>query len=196
MDARSSGCRPPGTIPLTLVRAYETSWSRFLKVQGLQKKYQDHFALGDLQADIRRLSFTDPEVIQRFVTDHEMDFQLRPEDLPGNHRETKIKGVAVGLVGASSPSQQVSVTITHGSRYEQILADAAGTPVVQLLAPRTGTVPDARTTSLGADPVVFQPVDPLAPSENHAWWGAESAEPGTCPCPPTNWPWTRSICLL
>jgi hypothetical protein len=153
-----------------LIKEYQTSWSAFLQVLNLKGQYLNHFPplASDIYSDTRRLQFTDPALLQRFIRTHHLDFVVTiPGDLPPEHRETKIAWVAVVLFGAKSPSHLVSTKVTHGPVYSQQLMTGKMSDLY--LAPHSGTF--QATISLDVDQPSIPTVDPLAPPENRGFWG-------------------------
>lgn len=160
---------PPRFATKDLIKEYQNSWRPFFQVMELKERYLNHFTLGasDIHGDIRRLTFTDPALLQRFISTHHLDFNVTiPGDLPPEHLETKIEWVAVVFVGARSPSHLVSTQVTHGPLYTQQTITELDE---QILAPHSGTFP--ATISLDDDLPIIPQVDPLAPPVNRGFWG-------------------------
>ncbi len=99
-----------------------------------------------------RKSFTDPGILAEFKSLHDLPFWVPLEDLPPDHFEAKILGVAVSFVGAHSSSGVISCELRHGPRYDSLLRGGTVTPP-QFLQQRVATIPTASTTELQPPPV-------------------------------------------
>jgi hypothetical protein len=156
-------------IPAELIAAYSQSWARLLQPVKMQADYLAYFSdQNNLDDDSRRLSFTDPDLLQNFRDMHDLQFTLDFDDLPAAHSDAKIQGVFVAFVGATSASGVISCEVRHGNRYEQRRPD--GSVVVQLLQPRTDTQL-ARTTRLELAGVGFESAPPLTAPQSLSFWG-------------------------
>jgi hypothetical protein len=153
-----------------MVQSYQSAWNTLLQPVGLQKAYADYLQRG-VQADIVRLSFTaevDGPLLAQLRATGVMPFQVAVNSISQNRKETKIRGVAVSLVGATSPSGVISCAIWHGTRYEQIGPD--GSLDVQTLEAKSYTLP-APVTPLVLDPVHFGQDDPIDAPQALPFWG-------------------------
>ena len=118
--------------------------------------------------DSRRLSFTDPDLLQNFRDTHDLQFTIEVRDLPAAHFDAKVQSVFVAFVGATSQSGVISCEVRHADRYEQARRD--GSVAVQLLQPHTDTQ-QARTTRLELSGVSFGSAPPLTAPQSLSFWG-------------------------
>jgi hypothetical protein len=151
-----------------LVAAYTDSWSRLLQPIQLQQDYLAYFDNNQLDNDIRRLSFTDPDLIQVARDTRAVSFTLGFADVPDGRFDAKVQGVFVAFIGAVSNSGIVSCQVRHGDRYEQRRPD--GSVAVQLLRPRADIQP-AGTARLELGGVVVSADPPLTAPQSLSIWG-------------------------
>ena len=155
--------------PDELLTAYTESFAKLLQPIRMQDEYLNSFTdSNNLDDDSRRLSFTDPEILQNFRETHDLQFTITVNDLPALHHDAKIQGVFVAFVGATSASGVISCEVRHGNRYEQQRPD--GTVTVQLLQPRTDAQL-AHTTRLQLAGVSFQSAPPLTAPQSLSFFG-------------------------
>lgn len=153
-----------------MLQSFQASWNTLLRPVSLQKAYADYLQRS-VQSDIVRLEFNtdkDGPLLDQLRTTGFMPFQLGVESISQDRRETKIRGVAVSLVGAVSPSKIVSCDVWHGTRYEQIGPD--GSLNVQLLEAKSYTL-QAPVTPLAIDPVHFGQDSPIDAPQALPFWG-------------------------
>ncbi len=117
------------------------SWSKLMEPIEMERRYLDFISDPNRGRDVLRLSFTDAASIAALKNDRRFAFRVETLDFPEDRVETKARNIAVAFIGASLRNDVISCDITHGSRYEQMVA--SDQPVhVAVLQPRT-------TTSLG-----------------------------------------------
>lgn len=153
-----------------MVAAYQAAWKAWLGPVALQRAYADYLQR-DVQTDIVRLVFTaaaDAGLLQSLRTSSVLPFHIDVAALSIDQRETKIRGVAVSLVGATSSSSIISCDVWHDGRYEQIGPD--GGRDVQFLRAKTYTV-QAPVVPLTIDPVHFGSSDPIDAPQGLSYWG-------------------------
>ena len=153
-----------------IVQSYQATWNSLLGIVGLQRAYADYLQR-DVQADIVRLTYTadahGPLLAQLRATGV-MPFRIEVSAISQARKETKIRGVAVALVGATSPSGVISCAVWHGTRYEQI--GPTGTLDVQILKAKSYTLA-APVTPLILEPVRFGQEDPIDAPQALPFWG-------------------------
>lgn len=151
-----------------LIAAYSDSWTRLLQPINMQADYLSYFDDQPLNSDIRRLSFTDAEVLQTFRDTRTLPFTIEPTALPPERFDTKAQAIFISFLGATSPSGVISCQIQHGNRYTQQRPD--GTRSDLLLEARTVTLP-ARTTPLELGGVDLGTNPPLSAPQSLPFWG-------------------------
>ena len=126
-----------------LMKAHIDSWGRLLQPIGMQKDFFDYFRRFGSDQAILRLSLSTPAQLQLLRAKKPLPFRVELSQIGPDSREARVRGVAVALVGAASPSSIATVEVRHGARYEQLLANpAAGQDPVftQLLEPQITSV--------------------------------------------------------
>jgi hypothetical protein len=154
---------------LALAAQVQAAWARLLQPIALEDTYLTYLQRGSSD-DIVRLSFdaaTDPRV-QAFRATGILPFRLDVAGLNVGATETKIRGVAIALVGAASPSGVVSCEVWHGGSYEQVGPD--GQLAIQSLRPKSTTVP-APIVPLALDGVAFGQDSPVDSPQALSMWG-------------------------
>lgn len=151
-----------------LIAAYTQSWARLLQPVKMEADYLSFFSGNNLDDDSRRLSFTNPDLLQSFRDTHDLQFTVDVRDLPATHFDAKVQGVFVAFVGATSPSRVISCELRHAERYEQ--KQPNGNVVVQLLQSHTDTQ-QARTSRLELAGVNFGSAPPLTAPQSLSFWG-------------------------
>ncbi|SEK31087.1 hypothetical protein SAMN05216359_101380 [Roseateles sp. YR242] len=153
-----------------LVPAYQASWNQLLQVSSLQAAYLNYLRR-PAHADTVRLSFTEagtPGPFATFKRTGTLPFTMSLDALAANGRETKVRGVAVALVGARTASGVVSCQIHHGSQYLQF--DADGRLDTQLLEAKYEVLV-VPVTPLMLDGVDFGENTPLSAPLALSFWG-------------------------
>lgn len=114
------------------------SFGKLLQPIEMQKDFFDYFRRFGSDQAILRQSLTSSAQLQ-LLRDHKpVPFSVELSQLGAGTREARVRGVAIALVGASSPSGIATVELRHGARYLQLLANPA----------------------LGQDPIFTQMLDP------------------------------------
>lgn len=149
------------------------SWARLLQPIQMQKDFFDYFVRFGSDQAIFRQSLNTPAQLQLLRDNKPVPFRVELSQLGLDTREAKVRGVAIALVGASSPSSIATVEVRHGARYEQLLANPApgqDSVFTQILEPQVTSV-SAPNKPLMLDGVQFgsdpTPDTPLFP----AIWG-------------------------
>ena len=119
------------------------AWSRLLQPIEMQKAFFDYFLRFESDQAILRRSLNQPGQLQLLRDEKPVRFRLELSELPQDHREAKVRGVAVTVVGASSASGIATVEVRHGARYEQLLTnpgEGQDPLFVQMLEPQVSSV--------------------------------------------------------
>jgi hypothetical protein len=151
-----------------LLTELTASWARLLEPADMQADFLAFFSNPDLDSDVLRLSFRERAFLAALQSTGATTFRLEPGDLPAERFDTKVVGVAVALVGATSSDGVVSTEIEHFGRYEQRRRD--GTVSTQILRPRRSTRL-AATRRLELPGVDFSADPPLTAPQQLAFWG-------------------------
>ncbi|AFL87414.1 hypothetical protein Terro_1094 [Terriglobus roseus DSM 18391] len=164
---------------LAMVQAYQNAWNTLLNPLGIQRAYVDYLQR-DIQTEVLRREFAVadfPELVEQLSTSRVLPFQVTLDSISQKRKETKIRGVAVAFVGASSTSSVISCELWHGTRYDQVgpaSVKAAGypngIPVSSLLDAKSKNL-QAPVTPLVLAPVHFGDDEPIDAPQQVPYWG-------------------------
>ena len=150
----------------TLLSELQAAWGKLLLPSTISQHFGDFISDPNRDHDVLRLSIATPDALAALRASGSVAFTVDPG--PRGRLEAKARNVAVALIGARSGSGVISCEVSHGSRYEQRVADSAE-PDARLLLARTSTriagfVPLATLPDLDGD---FSLTGP----EALAYWG-------------------------
>ncbi|MCU0634824.1 MAG: hypothetical protein MUE41_08120 [Gemmatimonadaceae bacterium] len=103
-----------------LVAAYTRSWLQFLDPIDMVADYDGYFASAgafDLTGATLTHNMSDPAALADFTATSRLTFRIELDDLPPNRFESKVEGVHIALIGATSPNGVANCTVRHGARY-------------------------------------------------------------------------------
>jgi hypothetical protein len=162
-----------------MFQAYQSAWNTLLNPIGLQRAYANYLQR-DIQTEVLRLSFTkdaNAMLLEQLRTARKLPFRVELDSISQGRKETKIRGVAVALIGATSSSSVISCSLWHGTRYEQVGPQAEkapgfpnGKPVSLLLDAKFKNL-QASPTPLVLAPVQFGDNEPIDAPQQLPYWG-------------------------
>ncbi|KAJ5500050.1 hypothetical protein N7453_009101 [Penicillium expansum] len=86
------------------------------------KAYQTYFDR-PLLKDIRRLSFTDPGILETFRSTFTLTFSFDAAKLSQQRYNTKVQAVSIAFIGATGEGDLVSYKLEHGGLYSERISN-------------------------------------------------------------------------
>ncbi|KAF5333118.1 hypothetical protein D9611_002840 [Ephemerocybe angulata] len=152
-----------------LVAEYNTSFTGALNPDLMNKSYRDYFNNNSLLPDARRLSFTDPKLLESFRSTLTFAFSVDASKLSELRYRTKIQAVGISLIGAQADARIVTCGIEHGAVYSE-RRTRKGEVMSVIRSPRHGNI-FAPTTALETDKFHLNGSPPLDNPQSLPLWG-------------------------